>query len=263
MQMKVALVAIVKDENHLVEWCRYHMSLGFDKIFLYCNDWMPSYALPNSVNVIPIAGQRKQMIAYQQWTKAYGHSYDYAMFLDADEYLYLVKWNTVQEMLIQIVQGKRSMVINWVFFGSKEEPFMFHTVVSRYLHRDDSVDRHVKTIMKLGVGNYMINPHHGHGSAISPEHKEVIGSYNEKGSMENAFIAHYYYQSPDHWDKKVKRGRADSNLTRVGEPYKEFDYDKVYDTRITTLYSKLFSNPSLLERINTTLNPGSDQRTVN
>ena len=261
--MKVALVAIVKQEDHLVEWCRYHMSLGFDKIFLYCNDWMPDYALPNSVDVIPRAGTRQQMKVYNDWIKVYGPSYDYVMFLDADEFLYLVSWNKVQDMLKQVTDGQKSMVINWVFFGSKEEPFMFHSVVRRFCYREDKVNKHVKTILKLGSGNYMVSPHNGNQVAVSPEHIKVEGPFNVAGTMINAFVAHYYYQDVRHWLKKVGRGRADSIRTRDNEIYDEHDHNKVFDPRLEKTYAKLLPNTELLARTHTTLNPGSNQRTIN
>ena len=41
--MNVALVCIAKNEdNYIEEWVNYHLKLGFDKIFIYQNDWRTS-----------------------------------------------------------------------------------------------------------------------------------------------------------------------------------------------------------------------------
>lgn len=233
-RMKVALVAIVKEEKFLLEWCRYHAALGFDKIYLYANDWMPDYALPNGVEVIAVAGQGVQMRTYQRFQEQFGKYFDYAMFLDADEYLYLVKWRNVKELIAQISNGK-SIAINWLHFGNPDPSVS--GVVRQFLYRDEKADRHVKTIMRLNAGNYMTNPHHGKLSAVSCEHRVVTGPFNFNGSIENAFIAHYYYQDIEHWQKKVARGRADSAvMRRDGERWMPDGAYSVFDNRLKLFY---------------------------
>ena len=38
--MNTALVCIAKDEdNYILEWIDYHLKLGFNHIYVYCNDW--------------------------------------------------------------------------------------------------------------------------------------------------------------------------------------------------------------------------------
>jgi len=209
-EMKVALVAIVKQEQHLVEWCRYHYALGFDKIFFFANDWMPDYALPNSVDVTPIAGECQQINAYNRWITTYGSSYDYVAFFDADEYLYLVKHKSVKEF---IADYKTSISINWVFFGSNETEIK-QGIVGRFIHRQVGVDRHTKMIVKLTSGVRMINPHFANEASYSTERLPLIRNpFNERGTDQIAFIAHYWTQTREYFESaKVARGRADTGL---------------------------------------------------
>ena len=37
--MKTALVCIAKNERYATEWVAYYRKIGFDKIFMYQNNW--------------------------------------------------------------------------------------------------------------------------------------------------------------------------------------------------------------------------------
>ena len=42
VSMTTALVCIMKNEDrHFEEWIGYHLSIGFDKVIVMCNDWDP------------------------------------------------------------------------------------------------------------------------------------------------------------------------------------------------------------------------------
>jgi hypothetical protein len=232
----IALVAIAKDESNLIEWSRYHKAVGFDKIFIYCNDWMPDYALPNYVTVIPIAGECKQLFAYNDWIKRFQKFYAHAAFFDCDEYLFIESGN-VNDLIKKLPD--RHIAINWVMFGSKEEPFQFNTVINRFLHRAEKVNDHVKTILHLNQGAYMTNPHHSNQSGYSPENIVVTGSFNTRGTMANAFLAHYWTQDETYWNKKMLRGRADTGRKygRTLHDYANHNSfaNEVYDNRLTKI----------------------------
>jgi hypothetical protein len=43
-EMKVAIVCIAKNEDlYLEEWVNYHLKLGFDRIYIYMNNWRTNY----------------------------------------------------------------------------------------------------------------------------------------------------------------------------------------------------------------------------
>lgn len=91
--MKTALICIAKNEdNYILEWINYHLKLGFDDIFIYANDWQ--YAINNAkVKLYQIQGNQQQVNAYNHFLKHNNYNYDWAAFLDVDEFLVLKKDN--------------------------------------------------------------------------------------------------------------------------------------------------------------------------
>ena len=57
--MRTALVCIAKWEDTIEEWCNYHLKLGFDKIFIYQNDWVYF----GSGDQLTIEGDKKSFIS--------------------------------------------------------------------------------------------------------------------------------------------------------------------------------------------------------
>jgi hypothetical protein len=233
--MKVALVAIVKQEAHLAEWVKWHRSLGFDEIYLICNDWQPAEDL--SVRLLIASGKGLQLKVYNAWISSFGRPYDFVAFLDADEYLYLSDHNSVKDIL-----SDRSIGINWVFFGSEENGHNTG-VVSRFQYRQQGVDKHIKSIVKLGEGVKMLDPHHSNTHTYSLEGQLLKGPFYRSGSDANAFIAHYYTQDFEYFKKKCDRGRADTG-DRFNHSYSEWEeYNKicnqVWDSRLAERFKQL------------------------
>jgi O-antigen biosynthesis protein len=233
----IALVCIAKDEHNLVEWCRYHRAVGFDKIFIYANDWMPAYALPNYVTVIPIAGEVKQLFAYNDWIKRFQKFYTHAAFFDCDEFLFFANGEDVNKLVARLPE--RHIAINWVMFGSKEEEGGTG-IINRFCHRSKNVNTHVKTILHLNHESYMISPHNSNKSGYSPENIRVMEAHNTLGSMQNVFLAHYWTQDADYWERKMKRGRADTGKrgarTKMDFVTHNCISNEVFDDRLKLYY---------------------------
>lgn len=87
--MKTALVCIAKDEDHYIaEWIKYHTKLGFDEIFVYENDWrFHGDAGKCRVTFTPLDGKVMQLKAYNMFLRHFGNSFDWAAFIDVDEFI--------------------------------------------------------------------------------------------------------------------------------------------------------------------------------
>jgi hypothetical protein len=156
-------------------------------------------------------------------------------FFDADEFLYFPNGDKVTDLIKRL--PNKHIAINWVMFGSKEEPYQFNTIINRFLYRSATVNDHVKTIIRLHQGAKMTSSHHSNQSGYSPEMIQVTGSFNTRGSMENCFLAHYWTQDVDYWMRKIMRGRPDTGMDR-NRTWKDFDNhnitcNTVYDDRLT------------------------------
>ena len=89
--MKNALVCIAKNEDlYIEEWIRYHLKLGFAKIFVYQNNWRYSgdkQQYNGSVEWIDFDGDYMQLKAYNDFIDNRREGFDFASFNEVyDEY---------------------------------------------------------------------------------------------------------------------------------------------------------------------------------
>lgn len=99
---KIALVCIAKDEdNYIEEWLDYHLKLGFDKVYVYCNDW--DWKVPekygNKVEAIEFNGLKQQIPAYDDFIQKHYNEYNFAAFTDIDEYIVLKQANNIKQAM--------------------------------------------------------------------------------------------------------------------------------------------------------------------
>lgn len=97
--MKNALVAINCNEANIKEWCLFHKKIGFDAIYIALNRCSPeyvSYCRNLDIEGVyftefnpPESPLAPQFIFYNSWLNVFGKHFDWAAFLDIDEYLYL------------------------------------------------------------------------------------------------------------------------------------------------------------------------------
>jgi hypothetical protein len=233
--MKVALVCIAKNEdNYINEWVDYHLKLGFDTIFIYENDWN-SGVINNDVVKIKVGGPKQQIPSYNSFVQNYKNEYDWAAFLDVDEFLVLKKHNNIKEFLFNYI-NEDAIGINWVFFGdngiTNEEEY---SVLNRFTKRQKTPDEHIKSIVNLKKVNVMYVHNHT-GRCVDTNLKRIDNTpFNLNGPIDVAQINHYFVKTKNEFIKKINRGRADTGT------YRDFsDFDKHNINEIEDLSALIF-----------------------
>ena len=124
--IKICLCTSGKEENNYIrEFVEHYKNYGVDKIFLYDNNdingeyfesIITDYIKLNFVKIINYRGQRaKQLKMYQDCYMAHHNNYDWIIFYDIDEYIYLKNYNNIKNFLIQKKFDKcQSIYLNWV-----------------------------------------------------------------------------------------------------------------------------------------------------
>lgn len=117
----IALVCIAKNEDHYIdEWIEYHLKLGYDRVFVYQNDWkMHDSKYEKSENVVwlTINGKQQQFNAYNNFLQIYSNQFDWVSYFDVDEFLVLRKHTSIKEFL-EPFRKCCAVSINWKIFGS-------------------------------------------------------------------------------------------------------------------------------------------------
>ena len=239
--MTTALVCLMKNEDrHFEEWIGYHLSIGFDKVIVMCNDWDPGdnqFSGDCRVLFFRANGEKVQVKAYTTMFRAIKDSYDFIMFLDADEFLYLNKHNNVKELFAEY-EDEYAVSFNQLEFGNsgKEHINEFkYSLVKEFNHCKKEIDKHVKTAYNAKrlrstwifdalskksrnlAEEAIIGPH-----VFEVRDKlEVICSttankkaglfycvYKPKEDDDVPLVYHYKWKTLDEWNERIGRGDA-------------------------------------------------------
>lgn len=141
--MKVAIFTRFNDNKNIIEFMKYHYSIGIDKIFIYndghcniekiCQKYFPktmhnNYTYPFDIftydwicknDIVTLNTSTQFYESVINHVKNYNDksgSIDYLIHIDTDEYITLKKFNNIHD-LINHYKPFDQLYLNWVFFG--------------------------------------------------------------------------------------------------------------------------------------------------
>lgn len=233
--MKTVIVCIAKSEDYYFEeWVDYHKKLGFDEIYVYCNDWECKLER-DFITKIPFPGKHMQIPSYRDFLTKYRNNFDWAAFIDCDEFILLKKHKTIKEFLIEF-DNPYGIGVNWVFYGGDgKEKRNGNSLLKQFTKRQNGVDRHIKTILKLNSGGNMSSPHNPNINLMDTNRNFFKGPYNPKGDENYIVLNHYHHKTFEDWLIRCERGQSDHSRTRTPQDWidteKDFcdfdDYDAI------------------------------------
>jgi len=223
--MKVALVCIAKDEdNYVEEWINYNEKLGFDEIIMYENDWLCKVDRP-FLSKIKFPGQHKQMESYNHFLTHFRNDYDYVAFLDCDEFIVLKKHKNIKDFLTEY-DNPYGIGINWQFFGANGKvERVGNSLIKQFTLKQKDVDQHIKTILRLNSGGFMVLPHNPNTPLMDTNKKIFNGSFNKEGSIDVIQLNHYHHKTYEDWLIRCKRGQSDHCPTKTPEQWENTKFD--------------------------------------
>ena len=245
-KLRTCVVCIAKNEDRTIqEWLNYNIKLGFDRIFLYQNNWTCNIQM-DGLTKFRIDGHKKQQIAYNNWLSSkYRKDFDWAAIIDCDEFIVLHKHKSISDFLSEFdVNGTAGISPNWFLFGSggQESPSTNpESLIKRFTFRDKNTNKHVKTILNLKMKSVMRDPHSPNKPTIDTNRKKFSGPFNPKGPIDIIQINHYHHKSKQEWIERISRGQCSHNK-RTMDMWNEniHNYRDVEDlTALNFLYPKL------------------------
>lgn len=160
MKYKFVLVASARWEtDSIMEWVAYHRALGFEHIYLYCNDDDPVglyevlapllAARDPFVTFVHYPHQGMQGRMYKRFLANAAHEAEWACFLDIDEFLALKGAPSIEEFMAPYEPLCDVLYFNWAMFG----PNGFHerppgSVLLQYFRRETSLNAYTKIIFR-------------------------------------------------------------------------------------------------------------------
>ena len=122
----------------------YHLALGFQKIFIYDNEDVPTYAQMFSDSRVEVGFLPGKNYFYPVQYEALNRfikdilkgrgGVTHCAHIDIDEFIVLKKHNTIQEFITEYFRGDtKAIVMNWKFFGSNSLAYQTpHPVLERF-----------------------------------------------------------------------------------------------------------------------------------
>jgi hypothetical protein len=153
MNNKSSIVTISKNEHlYLNEWIDYHLNLGIDKIIIFDNndkENLSQYKIistysPEHVVYIDYRGKTEYQLykAYQEAYDIYRAEFDWIVFLDIDEFLFIPKHFNLHEFLNDISYSKTDLIeIKRIYYGDNNLISGVGSVLERF-----SVDINAKAL---------------------------------------------------------------------------------------------------------------------
>ena len=121
---RLAICAIFKNEAaFLLEWIAYHRIVGFDHFYLYDNDSTDGGAdlirqsnLARYVTVTQWPQRPGQLPAYRDFIDHHAQGFDWAAFIDLDEFLLPLEGRSVRPILESLGTAS-AVLVHWRVFG--------------------------------------------------------------------------------------------------------------------------------------------------
>lgn len=160
---RFSIVACARWESRfIVEWLNYYRIIGFDHVFLYCNDDDPRELYGKVLPFIlgsepfvtfrhyPVQGEQLQM--YSHFLQSDAGLTEWVGFFDIDEFLRLPPGTTIAAFVDGIGEPVDCVMFNWVFFGPnghKDEPG--DSILSDYTLRQGQVHPLTKYVARSEI----------------------------------------------------------------------------------------------------------------
>lgn len=240
---QVSIVACARWEiEAITEWLLYHRSIGFDHVYLYCNDDDPAELYAEVLPFLqgdnpfvtfrhhPFQGQQFHM--YMHCLRAHKDESEWVMFLDVDEFLCIRGSNSIKALLSEVPEDWDSISFNWQMFGnSGNKQRSRGSVLLNHTQREAELKFTCKTLTRTAaidlsrIEHKTFIWHHWEDGLFGAMRRynvlgvpvaEVRGqdegrSYiaieeNRQRVYDRAVIHHYAFRSEDDYLRRAERG---------------------------------------------------------
>ena len=239
--LKICLCVIAKNENKYIrEFVEFYKSMKVDKIFLYDNndengerfdEVISDYISSGYVEVANFRGfYRAQHQSYQDCYRNHNTSYDWFIFYDVDEFIYLKDFKDIKSFVNHSrFKNCERIQLNWVFYTDNNLLYYDNRpVLERFTEKEPNARRNkrggsqeIKTMIRGNNSNVKITCIHVIDKNIQScdgfgNKKKVVDLRTLNSDYEYYYLRHYYSKSTEEFIEKINRTDAvHDNTQRV------------------------------------------------
>ena len=278
-KLKVCVCTLGKEENRYIkEFVEHYRNYGVDKIYLYDNndidgekfeDVIDYYIKIKFVEIIDWRGIKGNSTYYgimDSCYQAYHDQYDWLIFYEIDEFLYLKNHKNVKSFLIDNKFNNCGTIqLNWVHMSDNNLLFYENkTLDERFPKKGKNVIEgkknkicYVKSIIRGHLTNISITNNHILSKKVKAcdgfgKKSEVKRITNTKPDYKYNYIKHYYGKSVQEFVEKIIRGdllRGNNQEIVEWAIEKYFYINEISSEKIQYIQGKLGSNYNLTKYI--------------
>ena len=231
--LKVCVCTLGKEENrYITEFVENYDYYGVDKIYLYDNNDIDGERFENVigkyiekglVEIIDWRGVKGTSTYFgiiDSCYKTYHNQYDWLLFYEIDEFLYLKNYKNIKSYLINDRFNKcESIQLNWVHMSDNNQIFYenkplnerFTQVGKNIVKGRSNKICFVKTMIRGHLKGINIDDNHVLSKNLSAcngfgEKSTIKGVRSIDPDFEYYYIKHYYTKTVQEFVEKIKRG---------------------------------------------------------
>lgn len=243
---------IIKNEHpYIREWALHHLSLGFDKIFLYDNNSFKDYNIEIGdlieshqieIKLWNDVTKARQLNAFRDFmfSEEWGED-DWCAFIDVDEFIFLDEGRNISQF-IALYKQYAGVALYWKCYNANgyiQAPKKLSTI-DAYTTTCVVNDFSTKMICRIRdirdfIMVHLFVPHFGK-MYVTPTGTPLCVFNIRDLNYKNGHIKHYFTKSWEDWVRRLKRGNVTQNL-RLVDTFFEYnpDLEKYKDELIKEL----------------------------
>ncbi len=237
-QFKLAINVIAKNEApYIIEWIEFHRLVGVEKFYLYDNnsndnlkELLKPYIESRLVEYTFFPGEKIQLPAYNDCIKKHKFDCEYIAFVDCDEFIVPVKYNTITEFLDSLekkLNKKPDAVgINWLLHGYNGHYNKQNGLITEIYKKCDynaGENQNIKSIYNpLSIVD-VICAHYASlifgTTAVNSNGENIKYHFNKPFCFDEIRINHYYTKSYEEFMERIKKGKPNGDEFIFNEPF--------------------------------------------
>ena len=240
-EFKVCICTIGKNENlYAREYVEFYKKIGVNKIFIYDNNErdgekfdiiLNDYIQNEFVDIIDFRGiQAPQLKAMEDCRKKNFRNFDWLIFYDMDEFIFLRNYSNINDFLKQKIFHKCQRIqLNWFFhtdnnllnYDNRSLAERFPQKYKKWIGIKIGGSDGIKSILKGNVNIKINNVHYLNSNLISCD---GFGKFKEIQGISTNESDHYYYYIDHYWSKSTeefinKLTKGDVALGNITYPF--------------------------------------------
>lgn len=244
---KLCICTIGKSENYYIkEFIIHYLKFGVNKIFLYDNnninderfeEVIHDYIKNGFVQIFNFRGfQQPQHKFMNDCYKKNYQKYDWLIFYDLDEFIYLQNYKNIKKFLDQKIFNDCEVIcLNWIEHTDNNKLYYENKSLIERFKQIENINRkgkkyaQVKPILRGHISDILIEHIHTINNNL-----KICNGFGHKNKIFNSlktkepdykkyYINHYFSKSTEEFIKKLNKGDAlflNSTLNKIRKYYK-------------------------------------------